>query len=243
MKLSYRYFLSLLFSHLVLAAPLPEVNSENLSREEPASVCQPISFLENWKARHNSNAYGYPRVLESETLELLPDDLYGGAVAYLNNNKTEPPYEVRFEFKTFDSDGGRDNSKIWHSADGVRFFFLRSEKGYGTPMEGSAMGRSEAKGGYAVDFPIYGYRRMRITDDNGLALTQIFFPKAYTHEEWIPVTVTITADQITVRADGKKLSRKISASTRVTGKSFGFSASTGAADAQHLVRNLCLKKL
>ena len=255
--MNYRYgclFLALI-SPLLLAAPLPkdDIEGESDTSENmptPAEEvftdddnCQSISLHKRWKAKYNSNAYGYPRVKKDKSLELLPDNLYGGATAYLYNNGAKPPYEVRFEFRTFDNDGGYDGGKVWHSADGIRFFFLRHYKGYGVPMSGGGMGRSEVEGGYAVDFPTYGYRRVRITDDSGHSLMQRAFSLAYTNGDWVAVSVMVKNDEIIVKTGSLQLSRKLDTRKNSTGNSFGFSAATGAADSQHMIRNVCMRKL
>ena len=259
MKYRYGCLFLVLISPLLLAAPLLEddIESESesgSSENQPTPAedvftatdgdnCQPISLSKRWKAEGNENAYGYPRVLKDKSLELLPDNLYGSATSYRYNNKAKPPYEVRFEFRTFDDDGGYGGGKIWHSADGIRFFFLRDFKNDGDPMAGGAMGRSDVGGGYAVDFPLYGYRRARITDDNGHSLTQRPFAQAYTDGSWVAVSVTIGTNEIIVKANNLRFSRKVNTSKNSTGSSFGFSAATGAADSQHMIRNVCMKKL
>lgn len=95
-----------------LETPQPELTATSDTPEkkpespEP-SPCIPISFkAKGWVSAANSNATDYPIVVDKETLILLPDDRYGAATAAIFSSLVSPPFEVQFEFNTYDNDGG-----------------------------------------------------------------------------------------------------------------------------------------
>ncbi|WP_153765160.1 hypothetical protein [Endozoicomonas sp. OPT23] len=220
-----------------------DAQSKDESSEEAS--CQSVSFKNApWRAFANGNAYSYPRVNRADELILLPVTVYAGASAYLytNPDNIKPPFEVMFEFNTLDDDGGM--YRVWNSADGIRFFFLRNISRYGQPLAGGSMGRSAVAGGYAVSFPIYGARRARLDDYQGSTIKRVPFSKAYSHGEWIPVKVTVKEGGITVVADNLTLfEQKVNWALGKTGDAMGFSAATGAANSSHMIRNFCIRPL
>ena len=225
----------------------PDEDPQPQNEPEPEATCLPISFkAKGWVSAANYNASDYPIIVgnEIEELMLLPDDRYGAATAAIYPNTVTPPYEVRFEFNTFDNDGGYSSSQVWHSADGISFFFLKNGTRYGTPANGGKMGQSARGGGLAVSFPMYGSRRVRLSETGGKTLTQRYFKDAYSHGRWIPVSVTVQAEDITIKSGDKQLIKyALNYKDFQQGNSFGFSAATGAADARQEVRGLCVKKL
>lgn len=225
----------------------PPVEAPSQEKIEPEAICQPISFnAKGWVSAANHNATDYPIIVgrKIEELILLPDDRYSAATAAIYANTVTPPFEVQFEFNTFDDDGGYNGSQVWHSADGISFFFLKDGTRYGTPPNGGKMGQSKKGGGLAVSFPMYGSRQVRLSETGGRTLTQRYFRNAYSHGKWIPVSVTVKADGVTVKSEDKNLfTYPLDLKNFQHGNSIGFSAATGAADARQEVRGLCIKKL
>lgn len=225
-------------------AVISNISEKKTDVTEPAQ-CVPISFkAKGWTRASNSNASDYPIIVDKETLILLPDDRYGAATAAIFSSLVSPPFEVQFEFNTYDNDGGYNGSYIWHSADGISFFFLKKGARYGTPGDGGKMGQSIRGGGLAVSFPMYGSRGVRLSAAGGKALIQRNFRNAYSHGKWIPVSVTVKTDSVTVKSGDKELfTHPVNTEDYQSGDSIGFSAATGAADARHEVRKLCFRKL
>ena len=221
--------------------PEPEPATE--TRQDEA--CKPISFTDPaWVSSANSNADGYPVITRQGELILIPDNRYGAGVAAIYPNQAEPPFEVQFEFSTYDDDGGKSPAKHWNSADGISFFFLSDGNKYGIPDEGGNMGLSMTGKGYAITFPMYDTRRVSFVQTWVRTIAQRSFSDAYSHGKWIPVSIRVEAEQVRV-SSGKEnlLSVAENWTNGSAGRSFGFSAATGAADAEHKIRNFCFRKL
>lgn len=242
----YGYIFALLFTSSATGIPIPS-KEPDFSGSEPKPVCHPISFrAKGWVSVNNYNATDYPIVSGNkvEELILLPDDRYGAATAAIYRNTVTPPYEVEFEFNTFDDNGGYFDTDIWHSGDGISFFFLKNGTFYDTPEHGHNMGQSYRGGGLAVSFPMYDRRRVTLSLAGGKTLVEHDFKQAYSHGRWIPVSVTVKTNSVTVKSGDKQLF-KYHLDTRIyqKGNSFGFSAGSGWADARHEIRGLCIRKL
>ena len=242
----YGYIFALFFTSSAIGIPIPSKDPD-FSGSGPEPVCQPVSFkAKGWVSATNYNATDYPIIVgkKTEELILLPDDRYDAATAAIYANKVTPPFEVQFEFNTFDDDGGYSGSQVWHSADGISFFFLKDGTRYDTPENGNKMGQSSEGGGLTVSFPMFGARKVRFSQADGKTLVERNFRDAYSHGKWIPVSVIVKTDSITVKSDDKQLFKyTLNIRDFQQGNSLGFSAGTGAADARHEVRGLCIRNL
>ena len=219
------------------ALPVPAQPEQALQPSE--AIC--YKFTEkNWDFRHNIWAKGWPRVLTPGELELLPDNKFNAGAAAVLNNTMRPPFEVTFEFSTYDDDGGPN--QVWNSADGIAFFFFKNGAEYGTPPSGNRMGLSRSAGGYAVTLPIYGQRRATLLTADGIELKYVPFRQAYTHGKWVPVRIQVMPNRVIVKGD-KWLLMDTSFNFDTQHSALGFSAATGAADSQHKVRNFCIRSL
>ena len=222
-----------------------EVEPADKTIPETERSCLLVDFKQApWKSFANSNAFDYPVINKNKELELMPVTVYGGAAAYLftNPENIQPPFEVTFDFSTFDDDGGYN--RVWNSGDGIRFFFLRNISHYGQPLAGGSMGRSAAPGGYAISFPMYGSRQVRLDNHQGRPLKRVPFSRSYSHGEWVRISIMVREDGVTVTADNNKLfDYKTDWEQGRTGNAMGFSAATGAANSSHMIRNFCLRRL
>lgn len=225
----------LIFSgNAALAKPLPE-NFNFIDKILNVKFC--YNFKEpRWVFASNKPAEKWPKVSKG-VLTLLPDDLANGAAAAILKRGIRPPFEATFEFRTFDEDGGPQY--IWNSADGLSFFFYKDGSRYGTPPHGSFMGFASSGGGYAVQMPTYGQRRIRLRAASGLTFQTNPFRQAYTHGEWVPMKVRVYANRVQAWSGERKLlDVALNFDTEFT--SMGFSAATGDADSEHQVRKFCI---
>ncbi|MCL6270887.1 hypothetical protein M3P05_13235 [Sansalvadorimonas sp. 2012CJ34-2] len=200
-----------------------------------------FNFTEkNWSFLNNNFAKGWPKVLAPGELELLPDNMFGAGVAAVLRNSIRPPYEVSFEFSTYDDDGGKN--LVWNSADGIAFFFLKSGESYGEPPAGNQMGFSRNGGGYAITMPTYGQRRATFRTSDGLDHKVVPFRQAYTHGEWVPVRIQVMPNRV-IAWGGKWGLIDATFNFDMTYNDLGFSAATGRADGLHKIRNFCIRTL
>ncbi|WP_087110082.1 lectin-like domain-containing protein [Parendozoicomonas haliclonae] len=205
--------------------------------QAPAKVTQCLDFSEKaWAFTSNTKAKAWPKVNKG-TLTLLPDNLYSASAAAILRSNLQPPFEVTFEYRTYDDDGG--SHLIWNSADGISFFFYKDGASYGTPPTGGFLGFSRSGGGYAVQLPTYGQRQARFRAASGSTFQATPFRQAYTHGQWVPLRVLVQANRVQTWSGNRKLlDVALNFDTQFT--SLGFSAATGAADSEHQVRAFCV---
>ncbi len=216
------------------AAPLPTPAE---AKPVPATC---MNFKEEgWSFHRNSKAKGWPRVSRG-VLKLLPDNRYGAGVAAVLKSQMQPPYEVTFEFRTYDDDGGP--GLIWNSADGVSFFFLKDGDAYRTPPPGGDLGFAREGGGYAVMLSTHGQRQARLRSADGITFASMPFRSAYTHGKWVPVRIQVGDERVEAWSGQRRL-LSVSLNYDTQYSDIGFSAGTGAADSEHQVRNFCIRSL
>ncbi|WP_281645638.1 hypothetical protein [Parendozoicomonas sp. Alg238-R29] len=220
-----------------LAAPLLPVEQTD---EAVQSTQTCFNFEEsNWLFSRNKPAIDWPKI-KGGVLSLLPDNLFSGAVAAILRSPIRPPFEATFEFRTFDEDGGPQH--VWNSADGISFFFYKDGSRYGTPPNGNFMGFSASGGGYAVQMPTYGQRRIRFREASGLTFQTNPFRQSYTHGAWVPLKIHVLPNRVLAWSGDRKLI-DVALNFNTEFSDLGFSAATGAADSEHQVKNFCLSPI
>ena len=234
-RLRYYLPLVLLFPLNLSSAPLPDSPSMDSER----AYC--YTFREKqWRFFRSSPGLKLPRVGRIPELLLIPDNTFHTGIAAAINNPVKPPFEISFDYSTWDDDG--NEWAVWNSADGLKMFFLKDASDYGTQPDGDSLGLSSDGGGYAVGFHLYGSRYVQLTGPQGVVLTRSHFARAYRQRQWVPVTVTVLTNRITVSADNKViLEQNLELDQQY--QDIGFTAATGTADAEHAIRNLCIKAL
>ncbi|MET4693495.1 hypothetical protein [Endozoicomonas lisbonensis] len=233
LSLTLLIFSTLILSNNSYSAPVPAGQRGN------EATC--YTFKEKgWQFYNNMKRPKLPVVGDKQEMLLIPDNQYQTGVAAAISSPVKPPFEVTFSYSTWDDDGSE--WAIWNSADGLAFFFLKDTSDYGTPPDGDSLGLKQEGDGYAVLFKLYGSRSISLTGQNNRLLDWDRFRKAYSQRQWIPVKVAVTKDRIRVYANNQPvLNHHADLHTRYSG--LGFSAGTGAADAEIAVKNLCITPL
>ncbi|MGI9273530.1 MAG: hypothetical protein ACR2PT_01550 [Endozoicomonas sp.] len=229
---------ALLAPYSTQSAPigLPASTSEDTA---PNSVC--YSFKEpEWQFHRSKRKFRLPRIERPGELLLIPDNTFDAGVAAVLTGKAKPPFEATFEYSTWDDDGS--TWAVWNSADGFSFFFLKDASGYGRPPTGGTLGLKPGGGGYALSFSLYGYRLAQLTAPSGTVLQRIHFDRAYSDRKWVLVKVTVTDELISIMAN-QQLILEQPVQLGVAANDLGFSAASGAADAEQKIRNFCLRQL
>ena len=225
---------TLFYSLPLAAAPIaPTADNNDQSR------C--YTFREKqWRFFRSNPKQKLPKVGKIPELLLTPDNTFHTGVAAAINSPVKPPFEISFDYSTWDDDGSE--WAIWNSADGLAFFFLKDASDYGNPPDGGALGLNPEGGGYAVWFKLYDTRSVGLTGPGDITLDWERFAKAYTQRQWVPVKIEVCEDSIQVWANDQPVLNH-HAAIDDTYSDLGFSAATGAADAEQAVRNLCIKPL
>ncbi|WP_145912638.1 hypothetical protein [Endozoicomonas montiporae] len=227
------FFSSLMLCIRGYSAPVPAKPTGS----EPACY----TFKEKgWHFYSNKKRPRLPVIGDKSEMLLIPDNQYQTGVAAAISSSVKPPFEVTFSYSTWDDDGSE--WAIWNSADGLTFFFLKDISDYGTPPDGDSLGLKPEGDGYAVWLKLYGSRTITLSGQNNMILDWDRFKKAYSQRQWIPVKVTVLKDRIQVEANNQPvLNHHTDIDTRFSG--MGFSAGTGAADAEIAVKKLCVTPL
>lgn len=180
----------------------------------------------------------------NNTITLLEDNVYNASSVAFFRTGVLPPYDVEFEYQTWDNDGG----PIWNSADGVVLMLGKSTTPYSngqTPPVGAGRGFILDGTGYGVHFAVYphavtsGQRGIFLQKGDGAVLQSVVNNGTYTAGAWAKVRAEVRTDGIKVFfKDQQVLSWTGAVSTAYN--SIGVGAATGAADSRHNIRNLTI---
>lgn len=174
----------------------------------------------------------------NNTITFLEDNVYNASSVAFFQTGVLPPYDVEFDYQTWDDDGG----PIWNSADGVVLMLGKSLTPYAagqSPPIGSGRGFILDGTGYGVHFAVYPSRGISLRNGNGTVLQSVANSGTYTAGAWTKVRAEVRTNGIKVFFKGQQVLSWSGAVSTAHDK-IGVGAATGAADSRHMIRNLTI---